>query len=188
MPADRTAARRRTRRSASTRRGNTLSDSARTSPTTWPACAAAARRSSSSAKASTTTSTIRSQNRYATDVRQDDAQDAIAAATRANVSFYGVDPRGPVGLRRRRIEIGSLPDDPSLDLGSTRAAATSCARRRTACGRLSDETGGFAAVNSNDFAQRLRPDHPGQQQLLRPRLLLERHQARRPVPQRDRCG
>ena len=51
---------------------------------------------------------------------------------------------------------------------------------------LSDETGGFAAVNSNDFAQELRAHHPRQQQLLRPRLLLERHQARRAVPQPDR--
>ena len=45
-----------------------------------------------------------------------DGQDAIAAATRANVSFYGVDPRGLPAFDDA-AEIASLPNDPSLNLG-----------------------------------------------------------------------
>ena len=89
-------------------------------------------------------------NTYASDVRQY-GQDAIAAATRANVSFYGVDPRGLSGFDDG-AEIGSLPNDPSLNLGLgalQRELQISQDSLRT----LSDETGGFAAVNSNDFAK-----------------------------------
>ena len=56
------------------------------------------------------------QNRYASEVR-DEMQSAIAAATRANVSFYGVDPRGLIGMGDEAIDISSLPDDPTLGLG-----------------------------------------------------------------------
>ena len=89
-------------------------------------------------------------NRYATEVRQY-SQDAIAAATRANVSFYGVDPRGLAGFEDA-AEISSLPNDPSLNLGLSalqREQQISQDSLRT----LSDETGGFAAVNANDFSK-----------------------------------
>ena len=123
-------------------------------------------------------------NTYATDIRQY-SQDAIAAATRANVSFYGVDPRG-LSAFDDAAEISSIPNDPSLNLGlmaMQRELQTSQDSLRV----LSDETGGFAAVNSNDFAQGLRAHHPRQQQLLRPRLLLRRLQTRRAVPPADRA-
>ncbi len=89
-------------------------------------------------------------NTYASDIRQY-SQDAIAAATRANVSFYGVDPRGLSGFDDG-AEIGSIPNDPSLNLGLMalqRELQTSQDSLRV----LSDETGGFAALNSNDFAR-----------------------------------
>ena len=89
-------------------------------------------------------------NTYATDIRQY-SQDAIAAATRANVSFYGVDPRG-LSAFDDAAEIASIPNDPSLNLGLMalqRELQTSQDSLRV----LSDETGGFAAVNSNDFAK-----------------------------------
>ena len=54
-------------------------------------------------------------NTYASDILQY-SKDAIAAATRANVSFYGVDPRGLAGFDDA-AEIGSIPNDPSLGLG-----------------------------------------------------------------------
>ena len=120
-------------------------------------------------------------NTYATDIRQY-SQDAIAAATRANVSFYGVDPRGLTGFDEA-AEIASLPDDPSLDLGligpAARAAdlagqpAHALRRDRRLCRRQLER-----------LREELRAHHPGQQQLLRARLLLERQQARRAVPQR----
>lgn len=87
-------------------------------------------------------------NTWASDVRSY-GQDAIAAATRANVSFYAVDPRGLAGFDDG-AEIASLPADPSLGLGMSslqRELQISQDSLRT----ISSETGGFAAVNSNDF-------------------------------------
>ncbi|MCA1561244.1 MAG: VWA domain-containing protein [Acidobacteria bacterium] len=55
---------------------------------------------------------------YASTVHQE-TRDAIAAATRANVSVYSVDPRGLTALGDESIEIQGLPDDPSLGLGQT---------------------------------------------------------------------
>ena len=87
-------------------------------------------------------------NVYASDIRQY-GQDAIAAATRANVSFYGVDPRG-LSAFDDAAEISSLPNDPSLNLGLS-ALQDELRISQDSLRTLSDETGGFAAVNSNDF-------------------------------------
>jgi VWFA-related protein len=87
-------------------------------------------------------------NTYASDIRQW-GLDAIAAATRANVSFYSIDPRGLTSVTD--AEVGSLPLDPSLDLG-TAALQRELRISQDSLRTLSDETGGFAAVNSNDFA------------------------------------
>lgn len=87
-------------------------------------------------------------NRWASDVRGY-GQDAIAAATRANVSFYAVDPRGLAGFEDA-AEIGSLPADPSLGLGIT-ALQRELQLSQDSLRTISSETGGFAAVNSNDF-------------------------------------
>jgi len=89
------------------------------------------------------------QNRFASEVR-DEMQSAIAAATRANVSFYGVDPRGLVGMSDEAIDISSLPNDPTLNLGFS-ALNDELRRSQDTLRVLSDETGGFAAVNRNDF-------------------------------------
>ncbi|HET7216912.1 MAG TPA: VWA domain-containing protein [Vicinamibacterales bacterium] len=88
-------------------------------------------------------------NTWASDIRAY-GQDAIAAATRANVSYYAVDPRGLSALDDG-IELSSIPDDPTLNLGvmsMQRELQISQDSLRT----LSEETGGFAAVNSNDFS------------------------------------
>jgi VWFA-related protein len=87
------------------------------------------------------------ENRYASDIR-DEMQAAIAVASRANVSFYAVDPRGLGGFEEG-IEIASVPiEDNTLGttsmLNETRLAQDSL---RT----VSDETGGFAALNRNNF-------------------------------------
>jgi hypothetical protein len=88
-------------------------------------------------------------NQYSSDIRTW-GQDAVAAATRANVSFYSIDPRGLTGVGD--AEIGSLPLDPSLNLG-TAALQRELQISQDSLRTLSEETGGFAAVNSNDFAK-----------------------------------
>jgi VWFA-related protein len=87
-------------------------------------------------------------NTYASEVRSY-GQDAIAAATRANVSYYSVDPRGLTGLDDA-AEIQSLPQDPTLGLGLS-ALQRELTLSQDSLRTLSSETGGFAAVNSNDF-------------------------------------
>ena len=87
-------------------------------------------------------------NIYASDIRGY-GQDAIAAATRANVSFYSVDPRGLTGVDDA-AEISSLPQDPSLGLGMA-ALQQELRLSQDSLRTISDETGGFAAVNSNDY-------------------------------------
>ena len=89
------------------------------------------------------------QNRYASDIL-DETQEAIAAATRANVSFYAVDPRGLGGLSQEAIEIAALPDDPSII--SPTALHQELLHSQDSLRTISNETGGFAAVNRNDFS------------------------------------
>ncbi|HEY3884356.1 MAG TPA: VWA domain-containing protein, partial [Vicinamibacterales bacterium] len=79
---------------------------------------------------------------------QRETQDLIAAATRANVSIYGVDPRGLVTGMEDAIEMGSFPSDNSIkptDLVDEMRTEQDSLRV------VSDETGGFAVLNQNDF-------------------------------------
>src|SRR5438876_1219038 len=81
----------------------------------------------------------------------DDTRDTIAAATKSNVTIYGIDPRGLTDLGDESIEVQSFPDDTSLGIGQ------SSFRREIQLSQdslrvLSDETGGFAVVNRNDFS------------------------------------
>ncbi len=95
-------------------------------------------------------------NSEATTIREA-ASEAVAAATRSNVTIYSVDPRGLSALGSDIIDISSLPEDPNLRMNETgpvlgptglfdelRIAQDSL---RT----LSEETGGFAVVNQNDY-------------------------------------
>lgn len=93
-----------------------------------------------------TTNTI--QSRYASDILQD-TQEAIAAATRANVSFYAVDPRGLGGTSQEAIEAPALPEDPSII--SPTALSQELLQSQDSLRTIAGETGGFAAVNRNDF-------------------------------------
>ncbi len=89
------------------------------------------------------------ESRDASTVLQD-TREAITAAARANVNFYGIDPRGLHGMGDEIMEMQAPPEDPSYRLNpeglqdERRLAADSL---RT----LSEETGGFAAVETNDF-------------------------------------
>jgi VWFA-related protein len=85
--------------------------------------------------------------RYARDV-QDAMQDTVAAATRANVSIYSVDPRGVTSGTEDLIEIQSFPDDNSI---STSTLMEETRVQHDNLRVLSDQTGGFAVLNQNDF-------------------------------------
>jgi VWFA-related protein len=89
------------------------------------------------------------QNRYATDILEE-TKTAIAAATRGNVSFYSVDPRGLGGNFDDVMDLQSVP------AGETVLGITSLNREllysQDSLRILSDETGGVAFVNRNDFA------------------------------------
>ena len=81
----------------------------------------------------------------------DATRDAVAAATRSNVAIYGIDPRGLTDLGDESIEIQSFPDDTSLGIGST-SLQNELRMAQDSLRVLSEETGGFAVVNRNDFS------------------------------------
>ena len=105
----------------------------------------------------------------------DASRDAIAAATRSNVSIYGVDPRGLTDLGDEAIEVGAFPDDTSLGIGQG-SLQNELRLAQDSLRTLSEETGGFAVVNRNDF-DGVRSHPAGQQFVLRARLLSARRQA-----------
>ena len=77
---------------------------------------------------------------------RDEVKAAISAATRSNVSIYSVDPRGLTSLADEEIETGYLSSSIGPGSSSERLRLAQDSLRI-----LSDMTGGFAAVNSNDF-------------------------------------
>jgi len=81
----------------------------------------------------------------------DETRQTIAAATRSNVAIYGIDPRGLTDLGDETIEIGAFPDDTSLGVGQG-SLWNEVRLSQDSLRTLSDETGGFAIVNRNDFA------------------------------------
>ena len=81
----------------------------------------------------------------------DATREAIGAATRSNVAIYGIDPRGLTDLGDESIELGSFPDDTSLGVGPG-SLQSELRLSQDSLRTLSEETGGFAVVNKNDFA------------------------------------
>jgi VWFA-related protein len=90
-------------------------------------------------------------NHQSASMVMDATRDAIAAATRANVAIYGIDPRGLTDLGDESIEIGSFPDDTSLGIGPG-SLQNELRLSQDSLRTLSEETGGFAVVNKNDYA------------------------------------
>lgn len=86
-------------------------------------------------------------NPYASSI-VDDTQRMIGAATRNNVSLYSVDPRGLTSLADEGIEIQSVPIDNTI---SATALLNELRIAQDSLRVMADETGGFAAVDSNDF-------------------------------------
>jgi VWFA-related protein len=77
-------------------------------------------------------------------------RDAIAAATRANVSIYSVDPRGLAVAGSDLIESsGVANDEPGLGLG-LQSSIDELRLSQDSLRELSEETGGFAFVNRNN--------------------------------------
>ena len=77
-------------------------------------------------------------------------RDMIAAATRANVAVYAVDPRGLGAEFDELASVQSFPDDTSLGLGMS-AIFNEVRLAQDSLRVMGEETGGFAVVNRNDF-------------------------------------
>jgi VWFA-related protein len=90
-------------------------------------------------------------NKSATSVL-DDARRAMAAAQRANVSIYAVDPRGLTQLGDEQIAIASLSDDPHVDYGTSVGFQRELLLAQESLISLAEETGGMAIVRTNDVA------------------------------------
>ena len=81
-----------------------------------------------------------------------ETREAVAAAQRANVTVYGIDPRGLSGFGGL-IEIkGISADYPQLDYGMFRGQLNELLLAQESLMSLSEETGGLAIVNSGDLA------------------------------------
>ncbi|NOT25719.1 MAG: VWA domain-containing protein [Acidobacteria bacterium] len=89
-------------------------------------------------------------NREGSSVLQE-TQEAMAAAQRANVNVYGIDPRG-MSQFGEMIEISSRSDYPQLDYGTFRGQLRELLLAQESLISLSDETGGIPIVNSGDLA------------------------------------
>ena len=87
-------------------------------------------------------------NQFATDVLAD-MKASTSEATRSNVSFYAVDPRGLSGFEDA-IDLQSLPQDNSLGLHTMQQEMQVA---QDTLRFLADETGGFAAINRNDYRE-----------------------------------
>jgi VWFA-related protein len=89
-------------------------------------------------------------NKSATDVMRD-ARDAVAAAQRANVAIYAVDPRGLTQLGDESIQIASFPNNPQVREGSPLAFQRELLLAQESLIALAEETGGTAVVRTNDI-------------------------------------
>jgi VWFA-related protein len=82
----------------------------------------------------------------------DESRDAIGTATRANVAIYSIDPRGLTTMGDEIMELTAPPEDNALRL-NTQGLQEELRLSQDSLRVFSDETGGFASVNSNDFAK-----------------------------------
>ena len=90
-------------------------------------------------------------NRNATSIMAD-AREAVAAAQRANVTVYAIDPRGLTQLGDEAITIQSLSEDPNVDYGTSRGFNNELLMAQESLISLAEETGGIAVVRNNDIA------------------------------------
>ncbi len=86
-------------------------------------------------------------NSHAIEV-QHEIQEMVAAATRANVNVYSVDPRGVTTGMEDAIEMGGFPTDGSI---SATGLLDELRLEHDSLRTVAEETGGFAVLNQNDF-------------------------------------
>jgi VWFA-related protein len=82
-----------------------------------------------------------------------ETRDAISAAARGNVSFFAVDPRGLVGMTSETIELNA-PADAHLGFDA-KGLLADMYLSQDSLRTLAEETGGYAAVNSNNVTTAL---------------------------------
>jgi len=87
----------------------------------------------------------------------DDMREAIAAAARSNVSIYAIDPRGLTMMADDAITVESFAgsENPALRIGQG-SLNNELQLSQMSLRTLADETGGFAAVNTNQFTDAFR--------------------------------
>lgn len=88
-------------------------------------------------------------NRGAASAIVTEAQEAIAAAQRANVNIYAIDPRG-LNYFGELIQISGYSDYPQLDYGTFRGFLRELLLSQESLIALAEETGGLAIVNQGD--------------------------------------
>jgi VWFA-related protein len=86
---------------------------------------------------------------YASTIR-DELRDAIAAATRGNVTLYTVDPRGLTSGADEAMDLGAPPEDSSLRLDSG-GLRDEVRLSQDSLRVIADQTGGIAVLNQNDL-------------------------------------
>jgi VWFA-related protein len=85
-------------------------------------------------------------------------KDAITAATRSNVNFYALDPRGLIGMTTEYIELSGGAPSPENTLGTfgslnaQQGLLADIRLTQEGLRTLAEETGGFAAVNTNSLS------------------------------------
>jgi VWFA-related protein len=84
-----------------------------------------------------------------TSLMLDQVSDALSAATRGNVSIYALDPRGTMTIGADAVELAGQPR-PETGIGA-RSLINESFSSQFMLRHLAETTGGFAAVNVNDF-------------------------------------
>lgn len=79
-------------------------------------------------------------------------RDAIGAATRSNVAYYTIDPRGLVGMSDDEMDMDAPPQDVTLGLNPWNVRDEQRLAQQSLMS-LAEETGGGYSVNSNDFSR-----------------------------------
>lgn len=90
-------------------------------------------------------------SKYASDVLYS-MRDAIGAATRSNVAYYTIDPRGLVAVSDDEAMMDAPPQDVTLGLNPWNVRDEQRLAQMSLMS-LAEETGGAYSVNSNDFSR-----------------------------------